>query len=182
MTNIDLVMNVLGCDVGAAIRWFSKNFKNLPTVEIRIKRSREIYVKRRHRAMTLQNLVTSEGWMSLRPAAKVVLTAIFARTPAAGTEQYCLHCTYSSLMRWTGIRSRATISAALQELRKSMAIQTSLVATNFRTRRGFWLKELLVRVSPRAMRPVKRLRASLPPIPRGAARSASATSPTSAVE
>ncbi len=137
MSNVDLVMNVLGCDVGTAIRWFSKNFTNLPTTEIRIKRSRKIYVQRPQGPMTLQGLVTSEGWMSLSPAAKILLSAIFARTPAAGSEQHCLHCTYAQLMQWTQLRSRATISKGLKELRMRQAVQTTLIPTNFRTRRGF---------------------------------------------
>jgi hypothetical protein len=152
MSNIDLVMNVRGCDVGPAIKWFGTYFKNIPTVELRPKRRRMTYAQSRRRPMTLENLVTSAGWTALSPAAKLVLTAIFARTPAMGSERGCLHCTYALIMRWTGLRSRATIAAALQELRNAKSIQTERVPTNHRTRRGFWLKELLVRVSPRAMR------------------------------
>jgi hypothetical protein len=152
MTNIDLVIAVCGCDVGAAIRWFSAHFKNLPTVELRVKAGRKTYAQNRARPMTLQDLVMSAGWAAFSPAAKIILTAIFARTPATGAEQACLHCTYDAIMRWTGIRSRATTASALQELRNGKAIQTSVVPTNFRTKRGFWLKETFVRVNPRAMR------------------------------
>lgn len=145
-----------GCDVGTAIRWFSAHFKNLPTVELRLKQGRKSYAQNRARPMTLQNLVTSAGWAAFSPAAKIILTAIFARTPAVGAEQACLHCTYRAVIEWTGIRSRATIAAALQELRNGKAIQTGVVPTHYRTKRGFWLKETFVRVSPQAMRPPRR--------------------------
>jgi hypothetical protein len=152
MSNIYLVMNVRGCSVGEAIKWISEHFKNLPTVELRLKRGRKSYAQNRARPMTLQNLITSEGWTSFSPAAKIILTAIFAPTPAAGAEQGCLHCTYDGIKRWTGIRGRATVAGALQELRNAKAIQTDVVPTNFRTKRGFWLKETFVRVDARAMR------------------------------
>jgi hypothetical protein len=157
LSNIDLVMKVHGYDVGTAIRWLSKTFKDVPFIEVRVKSGRRTYAPSRKRSMTLQDLVTSPGWAALSPAAKAVLTAIFARCPASGSEQGCLHCTYVHLMQWTGLRSRATIAASLHQLRDAGAIQTSTAQTNFRTRRGFWLKELVVRVSPRAMRAQRRV-------------------------
>lgn len=160
LSNIDLVRLVKGCDVGTAIRWFDRNFSDIPRVEVRIKRNRKRYAQSRTRAFTLQNLVTSPGWKALSPAAKIVLTAVFSRTPAAGNEQTCLRCTYTRLQEWTGFRSRATIAAALQELRNTKAVQTSTVPTNVRTRRGFWLKELSIRVSPRAMRAPRHIHAT----------------------
>jgi hypothetical protein len=54
-------------------------------------------------------------------------------------------------MEWTGIRSRVTVSVALKQLRNTGAIERLTVPTNYRTRRGFWLKDLFIRVSPRAM-------------------------------
>ena len=152
MSNIDLVMDVRGCRVGEAIKWISGHFKNLPTVELRLKQGRKDYTQNRARPLTLQNLVTSEGWAALNPKAKVILAAIVARTPATGAEQGCLHCTYDGIMKWTGIRSKATVSAALKELRNCKAIHTDLVPTNFKTKRGFPVKETFVRVDARAMR------------------------------
>lgn len=152
LSNIDLVMTVKGCDVGTAIRWFERNFNGIPRVEGRLKSKRKSYAHRQTRALTLQNLVTSPGWAALGSAAKIVLAAIFARTPAAGGEQGCLRCTYQNLIEWSGLRSRATIAAALRELRRTGAIQAGTVPTNFRTRRGFRLRELFIRVSARAMR------------------------------
>jgi hypothetical protein len=152
LSTIDLVMEVRGYDVGTAVRWFVKNFKGIPMIQIRAKRNRKTYVQARTRPMTLQTLVTSPGWAALSPSAKAVLTTISARCPTAGSERGCLRCTYALLMQWSGLRSRATIAASLHQLRNTGAIQTSVVTTNFRTRRGFWLKELVVRVSPRAMR------------------------------
>jgi hypothetical protein len=150
LSTIDLVMAVRGCDVGTAIRWLVKNFKGIPSVAIR-SRGRKSYGQAGTQLMTLQSLITSAGWAALSPAAKAVLTAIFARSPAGGAEQRCLHCTYDLLMQWTGLRSRATIATSLRELRHAGAIQTSVAPTGFRTRRGFWLKELVVRVSAKAM-------------------------------
>jgi hypothetical protein len=159
LSTIDLVMEVKGWNVGAAMRWLDENFSGIPRVEIHS--NGRMHRQNHARPFTLQNLFTSPGWMALSPKAKVVLTAVFARAPVAGSEQASLRCTYEHIIKWTGIRSRTTIAATLKELRAARAAQIATVQTNFRTKRGFWLRELFIRVSPHAMR-ARPVRATTP--------------------
>lgn len=153
LSAIDLVMAVLEVDVGRAIKWLHEHFPGAPRVRVRGNGNGRLKTsKREGNRMSLEDLIVSPGWAALSPSAKLVLTAIVARTPAAGSEQGLTRCTYARIMDWTGIGSRTTISAALEELRQRKAIQTALVSTNLRNQRGFWLKEMVIRVSPRAMR------------------------------
>lgn len=153
LSNIDLVMAVTGQDVGAAIRWLAERFPGVPVAKVRTNSGRPRIFPKGGYEMSLQDLIISPGWVGMSSSAKIVLLAIFSRTPAAGSEQGCLRCTYNKLIEWTGLHGRPTIAKALKELRKAGAIQTSTVPTNLVTRRGFRLNQLFVRVSPRAMQP-----------------------------
>lgn len=170
LSNIDLVMQVSGYDVAKAILRIADTFPGVPAVELRPGhhvRSRKPTPTSR---LTPQSLITSQGWVAMSSAAKIIVIAILARCPAAGSEQNCLRCSYNRLRDWTDLSSRATIAKALRELRQTGAIQTDTVPTNSRTRRGFWLKELFVRVSPRAMQ------GPAPRIPRAASTGTNQTS------
>jgi hypothetical protein len=151
MSPIDLVAKVNGCGVGAAILWIGERFPGVPTVELRLKRRSKTYVRRQTQTLTVDTLVRSPGWAALSLAAKAVITAILARTPAAGSEQYSLRCSYEALRKWTGVRSEATIARALRELTNAQAIHKGTVPTGMRTQRGFWTRQLLIRVSQRAL-------------------------------
>lgn len=151
LSNISLVMAVNGLDVGGAIRWLAGRFPGVPLAKVRINGGNVKVTGNGSQNMSLQDLIVSPGWAAFSPAAKIVLTAIFSRAPKAGSEQGQLRCTYTLLTEWTGLRGRSTISKALEELREAGAIKTHTVTTNLRSKRGFWLKQLLVRVSPRAL-------------------------------
>jgi hypothetical protein len=148
LSTIDLVAGVTGYDVSAAIRWLDNEFPGAPRVS---PKRDEPYVRPAKTQMTLQGLITSPGWTERSLAAKAVLAAIFARVPAAGSEKDTLRCTYDQMASWTGM-SRATIARALGELRGSQAIRTWKIPTEWRTSRGFRLRETVIRVSPLALR------------------------------
>ena len=149
---IDLVMTIRGCDVGSAIRWLDSKFPGAPRVRIKAKRGSLKRVRTNMKGFTLQELICSPGWRALSQAGKLVLATIFARTPAAGSERGCIKCTYGEILEWTGIRSRATLSGALKELREAGAVKTALVSSGLQNKQGFWLRQLQFRVSRRALR------------------------------
>ncbi len=152
LSTIDLVAAILDLSVGEAMKYLAANFPGAPRRELRIKAEHAHHAQSRKSVMTLQDIICSRGWSSLSQRGKVLLTAICARSPQAGPEQFTLRCTYEHLARWTGITGRATIAAALRELTDRGVIQRELVRTQIRTRRGFWLKQLRVRAFPHSLR------------------------------
>jgi|SRR5579875_615926 len=158
MSNIDLVVAVQSCDVGRAIRYLAALCPGAPRRDVLARRDRVRYSLLRGTMMSLQDIILSHGWAALSPGPKIVLTAIIARAPQAGSEQNVLRCTYGALMAWTGIRSRLTISRALKRLKDTGVIATELARTGIRNQRGFELKQLRVRVFPHALRAARSLR------------------------
>jgi hypothetical protein len=92
LSPIDLVMRVRGCDVASAIQWIAEKFPGIPTRQMHLSRKGRSYKSNRVKPLTLQNRMTTPGWAARSPSAAKVITAIFARTPEAGSEQACLRC------------------------------------------------------------------------------------------
>jgi hypothetical protein len=79
-------------------------------------------------------------------APKIVLAALMLRVPRAGAEQGCIHSGYDLMGEWTGL-GRATVMRALAWLRSNGWLRTETVPTRFRTRQGFPVRELFIRLN-----------------------------------
>jgi hypothetical protein len=149
LSTIDLVMEMHGCDVGAAIRWLAGCYPSVPMAKV--KASGAIKQSNYKSEMTLQDLVLSPGWAAMGLSERAIITALAARCPKAGSEQWTIRCTYQKIAEWASV-SRRTAITGMEGLRKRRAVHTSLVRTNRKSDRGFWLRELLVRISALALR------------------------------
>lgn len=149
LSNIDLVVQVMGISLGDAIKWIDLHFPGVPQIELKPKPENR-HRHRESKTLNPQALIISRGWAEMSLSAKAVITAIIHRSPQAGSEQFMLRCSYDELMAWTGIGSKATISNALTELRRRPAISTW--TEKRKNRAGFMVKELVIRILPQAMR------------------------------
>jgi hypothetical protein len=152
LSTIDVVMLVLQLRVGEAIRFLAENFQ-VPSVKGKLTANKWGRTKRGYRTyskpktpLTIESLMLSPAWPKMPTAPKIVLAALMVRVPCAGREQGCLHAGYDHIEQWSGF-ARATVSLALAWLRSNGWIRTEAVPTRFRTRQGFPVRELFIRLN-----------------------------------
>ena len=131
-SNIDLVMRYRGCNLRQAASWIAANFE-VP------QRPRGAHIKKRQNWFphfragdvdtVVEVLVRSGIWCTLSPAERSILpvlsTFVNRNTEVAGIS-------YQGLMRYSGVRSSATIAAALRHFQKMGFLKiTRARATDF---------------------------------------------------
>jgi len=152
LSTIDVTMLVRDCKVGDAIKFLAANFP-VPSVRVKMTANLRGTIKLGFRSyskskapMTVQTLMLSPVWPKIPAPAKLTLAALLIRVPHAGSEQGCIHCGHDLLKQWTGL-GRATITRALAWLRSHGWIHSETIPTRFRTKRGFPVRELFIRVN-----------------------------------
>jgi hypothetical protein len=112
LSNIDLVMAVLGCDFRKAVGWFRREFGSLPLLRGRpagLTRERPFRVGT---GGDLEDVVRSGLYATLSNPARSILQVIQELRETKGAARV----PYKSLMRYAGVGSKSTIKAALDEL------------------------------------------------------------------
>jgi hypothetical protein len=120
---VDLVMGVLGIDVGSAVRWIAERF-TVPNIKPGAPLGRRTKVPAPYRVglpgCELEVLVRSGMFGQLKPAERCILVTLSNfKDPDTGIT--CL--SYQAIMRYAGVASRANVSNALKKLQKLHAIQ-----------------------------------------------------------
>jgi hypothetical protein len=112
MSNIDLVMGVLRCDFAVALKWFRKEFNNLPTLRGRPAGLVHNKPFRVGLGGELEDVIRSGIFATLTEKAVRVLVVILNLRDSTGR----VRISYPELRHATGIGSQSTIRAALDEL------------------------------------------------------------------
>jgi hypothetical protein len=118
LSNVDLVMSVLGLETGLAVRWIADRF-DVSTVKagahVRRPLNDLVRVRGGVGVSRLEALVRSGLWARLSGAERSILAVLDAM---ADPSTDGLRISYRGLMRYGGIGSPSTIAAALKSLRK----------------------------------------------------------------
>lgn len=116
-SNVDLVMNVLGCSTIQAIQWIAARFP-VPTIP------KGRHLKHREQLQPfsrvglggrVENLVRSGLWAALSHSEKAIL-AVFCELADPNTHN--LRISYRGLMRFAGVRSCATVAGATKHFER----------------------------------------------------------------
>lgn len=152
LSTIDITSRVLGMKIGAAIRFLAANFE-VPSVRVRLSANKFGSTKHKYRSyskskgpMTAESFILSPAWPKMPAAAKLILAALLVRVPRAGSEQSCIHAGYGRIEEWTGLRY-VTVWRGLDWLRSNGWIHSETVPMRFRTKQGFVVRELFIRVN-----------------------------------
>ena len=155
LSAIDLVMEVCDLDISQAMRWFGREFPDLPRKKIVIK-ARKVrartqayrsYSRARWPEVSCGALALSKPWASFRSSEKLLVVAIMAHMPTRRKEHPMISTNYWELMAWAGIGDRQVLSRALRTLRQRGLIETALVPTGNETPAGFQTRRTLIRLT-----------------------------------
>ena len=155
LSPVDLVIAVLGIDVGSAFRWFATEFPDVPRRRVEMRgrkvRSRTEVFRHYTRAhwpeVSCGALVLSKPWASFRSPEKLLAVAIMAHMPTRRKEHPVISTNYWELMAWAGIGDRQVLARALRTLRQRGLIETALVPTGNETPAGFQTRRTLIRLT-----------------------------------
>lgn len=136
MRNIDLVMAVLHCNLPGALKWFREQFGDLPTLRGRPAGLTQNKPFRVGIGGELEDLIRCGFYATLSEKAVRVLDVILHLRDTSGRASL----SYPELLHFTGLASRSTIKAALDELIRYHIIErreASADASGFRPKSTF---------------------------------------------
>jgi hypothetical protein len=125
MSNIDLVIGVLGVDCAAAVLWIADRFPVPETKPGRPKGARS-KLPTPYRVGVIGSefevLIRSGLWGQLTPTERSILPVLYN---FRDTETGLTRLSYVAIMRYAGVGSRGNVSKALRHLERTHAIETS---------------------------------------------------------
>jgi len=153
-SNIDLVVETVACDVGAALRCIAERWR-VRQVRAWITTNRWGLARRLYRdyvkaaapaslEISTERLVGSPGWAALSSSARLLAVSLLARIPC---DTLSVTTTYRETRAWSGIGSRNSLARALTELRAIGLMETGVSATDEETARGWLLGRTVVRLT-----------------------------------
>jgi hypothetical protein len=123
-SNVDLVIGVLNCDLGAAVLWIAERFQ-VPKVKVGRPVGQKPTAPPPYRigcGSEWEVIVRSGMWGRMTSAERSVLVTLDAfKDPDTGLTQL----SYRAIMRYSGVRKFANVSGAIKELRRMHALQHS---------------------------------------------------------
>jgi hypothetical protein len=122
---VDLVMGILGVEVGSAVRWIAERF-TVPNIKPGAPLGRRTKEPAPYRVglpgSEFEVTVRSGMFGQLKPAERCILVALFNfKDPDTGVSLL----SYQAIMRYSGVARRCDVSSALKQLQKLHAIQIS---------------------------------------------------------
>jgi hypothetical protein len=123
-SNIDLVMGVLDCDFGSAVRWIAERFA-VPNVKVGRPSAKSFPSATPYRAGVLGSdwevVLRSGMWGLLSAAERSILFTLHGFQDA---ETGVTRLSYRAIMRYSGVAKPGNVSNAIKELRKLHALQS----------------------------------------------------------
>jgi hypothetical protein len=122
-SNVDLVMGVLGCDVGSAVRWIADLFP-VPNVKVGRPAGKTVPSAVPYRVGVLGSewevIARSGMWGMLSAAERSILLTLHA---FQDPDTELTRLSYRGIMRYSGVRKMANVSSAIKELSRMHALQ-----------------------------------------------------------
>lgn len=125
LSTLDLVMKAHDCNLHDAVEWILRHFDAPATPKGKHIDHRPRWGERERigtSASSLEYVIRSGVWASLSQAEKSLLPVL---DMFADPTTHAVQISYQGMMRYSGIRSRATISAALRTFEKLHLVQTT---------------------------------------------------------
>jgi hypothetical protein len=123
-SNIDLVMGILDCDFGSAVRWIAEHFP-VPNVKVGRPAGKSFPSAAPYRVGVLGSewevVVRSGMWGVLTAAERSILLTLYAWQDA---DTGLTRLSYRAIMRYSGVAKLGNVSSALKELKKIHALQS----------------------------------------------------------
>jgi len=124
-SNIDLVMNVLGCDLGSAVQWIAERFA-VPNVKVGRPIGNSLVSPRPYRVgvhgSEWEVIVRSGMWGAMTTAERSILVTL---DQFKDSESGLTRLSYRAIMRYSGVKKMANVSSAIKELSRMHALQVS---------------------------------------------------------
>jgi len=122
-SNIDLVMYVLGCELGAAVLWIAERFP-VPSVKVGRPVGSAIVAPMPYRVgvhgSEWEVIVRSGAWGAMTAAERSILVTLdYCKDVDSGLTRM----SYRAIMRYAGVGKMANVSAAIKELCRMGALQ-----------------------------------------------------------
>lgn len=119
MSVVDLTISVLSTDIHGAIRWLDENFKleYIPKGKHLEPRTKEQPFQVGHE-QPLDLLVSSGIWAGLAAQTQRIVPVLLKFAKKIDRDRWRTDMSYTGLMRYSGVRSRNSISTAINQLRE----------------------------------------------------------------
>jgi hypothetical protein len=123
-SNIDLVMGVLGCDLGSAVQWIAGRF-TVPNIKVGRPSGNAMASPTPYRVgvhgSEWEVIVRSGMWGAMTVAERSILVTLdYLKDSETGLTRL----SYRGIMRYSGVKKMANVSSALKELKKIHALQS----------------------------------------------------------
>jgi hypothetical protein len=124
-SNIDLAMNVLGCDLGSAVQWIAKHFP-VPNIKVGRPAGSTLASAKPYRigvhGSEWEVIMRSGMWGAMSAAERSILAIL---DKLQDVETGLTHLSYRAIMRYSGVKKMANVSAAIKELSRMQALEVS---------------------------------------------------------
>jgi hypothetical protein len=124
-SNVDLVMAILGCDLGSAVLWIAERF-TVPNVKVGRPSGSAVASPASYRVgvhgLAWEVIVRSGAWGEMTAAERSILVTLdYFKDSESGLTLL----SYRAIMRYSGVKKLENISAALKSLCRMGALQVS---------------------------------------------------------
>jgi hypothetical protein len=124
-SNVDLVMGVLDCDLGSAVRWIAERF-HVPNVKVGRPSGKSLASPAPYRVgmhgSEWEIVVRSGMWGAMTAAERSVLVVLDC---FKDSESGLTRLSYRAIMRYSGVKKMANVSSAIKELARMHALEVS---------------------------------------------------------
>jgi hypothetical protein len=123
-SNIDLVMGVLGCDLGSAVQWIAERF-TVPNIKVGRPSGSALAAPTPYRVgvhgSEWEVIVRSGMWGAMTVGERSILVTLdYLKDSETGLTRL----SYRGIMRYSGVKKMANVSSAIKELKKMHALQS----------------------------------------------------------